>query len=645
MIIFYARCSTAEQNEARQLGDAHACHAEKIYIDKASGKNRDRPQLEAMISFAREGDKVICSDISRIARNTRDLLTIIDELQKKGVAFQSLKESIDTSTPQGQFMPTVERDEIFHRAQNRTNMQKRSSYKLHEQIEADEQLTTLSRMIRETQRTKETFVYCAVFIELIADSLEHLQSKQIETQSILTHHKILVDKLYLRQLQGFESVKPNGKNAFGTEFERVFPASSVANLFPFSYSGKNDKNGFYIGRDQNGSNIIVDFDRRAEDKTNGHILILGNSGEGKSYLMKLIITNVIMAGKKVYILDPDNEYGELVKNLGGTYLDMMDSKYYINVLEPKTWIDPTQEINEFDDSPEAFKKQNRLSQHIAYLRDFFSVYQDFSSAQLDIIEIMLEETYKRRGITPRTDFTKLTSEDYPILSDLYRVIEEKLESYDEEAALAAKAGHPVMYSLEMLKSVGLGLRGICIGAMSRYFNGHTNIPNSNFIDFCVKDALTTNDNLKNAMFLNIFSYMSHKFLTEGSCDLFVDELHEFVKNRLAITYINSFMKRGRKKESGVCIGSQNVEDLLNPSVITYTKPLMSIPTHSFLFHPGANCDISEFQRTINVQPWEYEIIQTPNRGHCLYKCGAERYHLSVRAPEHKSALFGNAGGR
>lgn len=104
MIIFYARCSTAEQNEARQLGDAHACHAEKIYIDKASGKNRDRPQLEAMISFAREGDKVICSDISRIARNTRDLLTIIDELQKKGVAFQSLKESIDTSTPQGQFM-------------------------------------------------------------------------------------------------------------------------------------------------------------------------------------------------------------------------------------------------------------------------------------------------------------------------------------------------------------------------------------------------------------------------------------------------------------------------------------------------------------------------------------------------------------
>lgn len=107
MIVYYARCSTAEQNEARQLEDAKRCQAEKVFVDKMSGKNADRPQLKAMLSFVREGDKVICSDISRIARNTRDLLTIIDKLQEKGVAFQSLKEAIDTTTPQGQFMLTV----------------------------------------------------------------------------------------------------------------------------------------------------------------------------------------------------------------------------------------------------------------------------------------------------------------------------------------------------------------------------------------------------------------------------------------------------------------------------------------------------------------------------------------------------------
>lgn len=89
----------------------------------------------------------------------------------------------------------------------------------------------------------------------------------------------------------------------GREFERVLPASSVANLYPFNYSGKTDPNGFYIGKDKYGSNIVVDFDRRDSDKTSANILILGNSGQGKSYLIKLLICNLLEAGKAVIALD------------------------------------------------------------------------------------------------------------------------------------------------------------------------------------------------------------------------------------------------------------------------------------------------------------------------------------------------------
>ena len=84
---------------------------------------------------------------------------------------------------------------------------------------------------------------------------------------------------------------PSGYNLFKDQFERVLPASSVANLYPFNYSGKTDPHGFYIGRDKFGSNVLVDFNRRADDKTNANILILGNSGQGKSYLLKLLLTN------------------------------------------------------------------------------------------------------------------------------------------------------------------------------------------------------------------------------------------------------------------------------------------------------------------------------------------------------------------
>lgn len=109
MKLFYCRCSTIEQNEARQLKLAEELGIEKenIFIDKQSGKNADRKALKDMIKFARRGDTIYCESISRIARNTKDLLNIIEELQQKQVDFVSQKESIDTSTPQGRFMLTV----------------------------------------------------------------------------------------------------------------------------------------------------------------------------------------------------------------------------------------------------------------------------------------------------------------------------------------------------------------------------------------------------------------------------------------------------------------------------------------------------------------------------------------------------------
>lgn len=151
----------------------------------------------------------------------------------------------------------------------------------------------------------------------------------------LTRSKIEVDRLTLRQKEGFLSVNPIGSNQFGSLYERVLPASSVANLFPFNFSGKTDPNGLYIGRDKYGTNILVDFDRRTEDKTTSNILILGNSGQGKSYLLKLILTNIRESGKKIICLDPEAEYEDLTNALGGCYIDFMSGKYKINPLEPK----------------------------------------------------------------------------------------------------------------------------------------------------------------------------------------------------------------------------------------------------------------------------------------------------------------------
>lgn len=107
MRVGYVRCSTAEQNEARQLKMMEDQQVEKIFLDKASGKNIDRKDFQEMMAFVRAGDIVIVESISRIARNTKDLLSVVSTLTDKHVDFVSLKEQIDTTTPHGRFMLTV----------------------------------------------------------------------------------------------------------------------------------------------------------------------------------------------------------------------------------------------------------------------------------------------------------------------------------------------------------------------------------------------------------------------------------------------------------------------------------------------------------------------------------------------------------
>ncbi len=530
------------------------------------------------------------------------------------------------------YVDASEQRKIIQNAQRKNKMLS-TSEDLQESIKGEGNMNDVIELLAEMRRTKEPLLHCAVFLELSAYSLEKLSELQTEVAMELTREKITVDRLLLRQKEGFMSISPCGYNAFDKQFERVLPASSVANLYPFNYSGKTDPNGFYIGKDRYGTNILVDFDRRDDDKTNANVLILGNSGQGKSYLMKFLLTNLREAGKSIISLDAEQEYEELTENLGGCYIDLMSGKYIINPLEPKAWSDDTDTDS---DAPEAFRKTTRLSQHISYLKDLFRSYKDFTDAHIDAIEILLSRLYANAGITDYTDYSKLKPTDYPIMSDLYDLVEEEYQKYEH--------GSKSLFTEDLLREICLGINSMCKGAESKFFNGHTNISDDKFICFGVKGLMDSNRKLKDAMLFNILSYMNHKLLTNGNTVASIDELYLFLTNLTAIEYIRNAAKRVRKKDSSIILTSQNIEDFLIPGIREYTKPLFSIPTHHFLFNPG-NINPKEFMDALQLEESEYDLIRYPERGTCLFKCGNERYLLQVIAPEYKAALFGKAGGR
>ena len=149
MNVAYVRVSTVEQNEARQIEALEKYNIEKWYTEKVSGKNMtDRPELQSMIDFVRDGDTVYVHDFSRLARSTKDLLDIIEKLNAKGVHLVSNKENIDTSTPNGRLMLTMlsaiyqfERENMLDRQAEGIAIAKRNgAYKGRKPIDIDSEV-------------------------------------------------------------------------------------------------------------------------------------------------------------------------------------------------------------------------------------------------------------------------------------------------------------------------------------------------------------------------------------------------------------------------------------------------------------------------------------------------------------------------
>lgn len=562
----------------------------------------------------------------------------------------------------------AEENAILHTATNKSRMERGNLNNMKQSVTAEAKLQDVAALINTLRREQEPLIHCSVFLELSAATAEQLRTLRDQVNAMLLRAKLGADPLFLRQRDGFLSSNPAGHNVFGAFAERVLPASSVANLYSMSYSGKTDPCGFYLGNEKYGSNIIVDLDRRTGDKTNASALILGNSGQGKSYLLKFLLCNVLESGKSVISLDSEHEMEELCGNLGGSFVDLLSGRIRINLLEPRHWDDGSEPDD--PDAPDAFRG-TLLAQHISFLRDIFRVYKDFDTPHIDTLELMVERLYRKWGISDATDFSRMTPTDYPILSDLYDTIEEAYQNYECEEDLK-------LYPQEMLRDLMLGLHSMCKGADARFFNGYTNIsssqaaprsfpakaeklarsaapplptspmdlrgPQCRFLVFCIKGLENAAQNLRDTLLFSVLAYMSDQLLTAGNTVAAIDELYLWLTNPVAVTYIRNCLKRVRKKESSMILASQNLEDFDQPGIRELTRPLFAIPTHQFIFYAGSS-DKRFYMENLQLEENEYELVRQPQKGVCLYKCGSDRHLLAVHAPPHKEKLFGSAGGR
>lgn len=518
----------------------------------------------------------------------------------------------------------------------------RYSRKGTEQIKSDVELDNIKEFFEGVLKNSNHMYYLNIYIEVYASNLRELEERSKKVKNYLQSCYITSVMLLYEQKEGLWGVSPIGRDTL-TMSRNTLPSSSLAALYPFSYSSHNDAHGMYLGRTEDGGYVFLDPWFRDDNRPNSSICITGESGRGKSYLMKKIISQQIAKGNNVFILDPEGEYRDLIRKFGGTVLNCASGNFVINVFEIRTFRTKDESDDEVDMELESNQSDNAFFQHLSWLREIFKVMFPFISGfEISQLMMLVKDMYIANGIDENTDLSKLAPTDYPTFTTLYEFIYDVLKHREKYPF------YEDTFEDANIKKLILIIKDAYDGSLSPLFNGYTNITNARIIDFDIQQLITGSEERTQAYMFNVMTYLWSRFLKKENDSLLgIDELYLLMnrENIIIAKYLKDFVKRARKYLAAIIVATQQLGDFLDDAIYHISSALFNTPTYKFLFNPG-ELDFNKIQKLLGLNEGELSYLKTAKKRHCLLKIGtSDRYAMEVGSLPYEAELFGKAGGR
>lgn len=372
-------------------------------------------------------------------------------------------------------------------------------------------------------------------------------------------YQIKVDIPKMRQLEAWQCYDLTDRSF--KDYVMYLPTITLASAFFFTENYHNDSTGYLLGEDSvYGLPIFYDPFYLNKVRTNHNLGVVGTSGSGKSYLLKLLITNEYARGTKLFLFDVENELQKLCERCGGQYIDL-SSKGLVNPLQVRYVL-----TDEDDES-------SILSKHLGFLENFFiTAFEDLTEKELVVLLDIVEKFYNSRGITKETtlnEFKKMSPKDYPIFSDLYAFLLEQQKSCNNKELAR------ILVNIEVL------LKRLVIGQDSNLFNGITTIDLSNdLIVFNLQELLfNSSRRLINTQMINLLTYLSNEIIDNKKRNdklgidqrmlIVLDEFHNYIDedNPTLLKYFDQLNRRARKYKLGIVVASQQPNDFTSRSDI------------------------------------------------------------------------------
>ena len=493
-------------------------------------------------------------------------------------------------------------------ASSLSKIAKNESIKQVREAEVKEASEIIGRMIN----NNEVVSYLTIYICISAQNEQDLISKCKEVERVVQKLKLKIRPVTNFLLKsGFKAVAPffTIQKDLTEYFKRNILTSSFTGGFLFNTNTFIDKEGYCFGINQNGGIIIFNIWKKDYDRTNSNMVIVGSSGSGKSLATKHIIYNELPR-TKLLIIDPEAEYTYLANNLKGKIIECggSNSGYTLNPLQVR--------INKDDE-----ENLNALAIHFQFLHTFFEIlFPSLTDIEFSILDRVLEELYLKFNITTNTDISRLENTEFPLLEDLYYLLENK---------------NKVEYKPEYEKLLSL-IRPIAIGQASSLWNGYTDITvDTGLTVFNTKNMQEFQIQYKRAQYYNIMSYaweIISKNKDEFDC-LIADECHVLVDPNIPQTleYVRNISKRARKYNSSIIVITQSIEDFLNEKIKLYGQSLLANSTYKLFFKMDGQ-DLRDVVKVFSLSKKEEELIYNAKRGECLLSAGNRKIFVNVKVP-------------
>ena len=474
-------------------------------------------------------------------------------------------------------------------------------------------------------------------IMITADTKEDLEKRKLQVKNVLEAMELRAISLRFEQEKVLKSCLPIfEKQDIEDRIGTPIPSPTLGAMYPFIFDSIKDQGlSCLLGVDFYGGIILFNQFlyqiKKEHNRNNANMIILGTSGSGKSTAAKLLLRTHIRNQYKIVAIDPEGELQDMTRLYDGDFIDLGRGGEYgmINPLE--IVVDGDEE-----DSGRGLG-YSILTKTLQTLKAFMKYYDP--SIPEDVLTLFNEvvvETYQRFGINVNTDFTQLTSEDYPTFSDVYKTIRGRILSYGEATQ-----------ERDLMEKLELKVRPLTFGGLEHYFDGHTTIaPKSNFIVFNIRELMNAEANVKNALFFNILKHAWSLCLDSSiNTVLMVDEAHMLLgnNNALGADFLANVQRRARKYNSGTIIITQQPSDFAAPEVLMQGKAIFDNSSYYMVMGLRKQA-VEDLSKLIDLNDNEKENIKRYNQGEALFVCGSKRLQINVIATDAELDSFGSKGG-